>query len=285
MLCDESSAIVALVPAFQTALTALKAKIAEIDETEEQSSLSIAGISADKKNFKEAACTNTVDIAGMVYAYAVATTNQTLKQEVKLSPTKLRRTGDAAFAPFCQAVHDRAFEHKTALADYGVTDELLLNLQKSINDFASAAPKPRTAIGKRKTRRTSLIQLFRELDEILNERMDALMGKFRTSHPEFYQTYFNLREIVDPSTTVTQLKGRVTDAVTGSPVKGAVITIVESGKTAKTDSSGEYTIKPADHGKVTVRVTAQDYAPFENDEIEIKLGDIRHLDEALVKLD
>jgi hypothetical protein len=114
--------------------------------------------------------------------------------------------------------------------------------------------------------------------------MDNLMGKFRASHPEFYQTYFNLREIVDPSTTATQLKGIISENGSATPIKGANVTIVELGVAAVTDSKGEYSIKPINHGKFTVRITKDGYQPFENDEIEIKMGDIRHLDVSLVSI-
>lgn len=279
---NENTALVATIAAFQTAFDALKAKIVEIDDTAELSSLSIAGITTEKKNFKETVCQLTFDIAGMVYAYAVENANSTLKQEMKFSISQLKRKGDAELVQFCQAIHDRTFEIKEALKNYGITDDLLTAQQTAIDDYAAASPRPRTAIGKRKTRKEIIVQLFREMDEILNDRMDALMGKFRTSEPEFYQTYFNLREVVDPSTTTTQLKGFIKDAADNKPIKAATVTVVELNLNTKTDSSGEYAFKPINHGKFTVKITAEGYQPFEDDEIEIKMGDIRHLDVSLV---
>ncbi len=282
LFCDEFPSVVSQVTAFQNAVTALKAKVAEIEETAELSSLSLAGITADKKNFKETVCQLTVDIAGMISAYAVETSNSTLKQEVNLTISRLKRKSDTELVLICQAVHDRAVEFKAELGDYGVTNDMTAELQTAITNYADASPKPRTAIGKRKTRKEIIKQLFRELDEILKDRMDALMGKFRTSKPEFYQTYFNLREIPDPSTTTTTLKGIITDSSNATPIKGAVITVVELAKTATTDSKGEYSIKPIEHGKHTVTIAKDGYQTFEDDEIEIKLGDIRHLDVSLV---
>jgi hypothetical protein len=280
-LCDESTAIIALVAAFQTALTSLKAKIAEIEDTAELSSLSLTGIAVEKKNFKEQLCLQTADIAGMIYAYAVASGNSALKAEVALPVSRLKRKSDTELIAISQAIHDRGIEHKSVLDDYGITIELLAGLQAAIEDYAAAAPKPRTAISKRKTRKEILKQLFKELDEILNDRMDTLMGKFRTSHPEFYQTYFNLREIVDPSTTPTQLKGKITDAVTNAPVKNASIAIVELAKSTNSDSSGNYFFKPVEHGKFTVNVTAEGYANFQSTGVEVKLGANTTLNAAL----
>jgi len=279
---DENTAIFATVAAFQTALTALKEKIAAIDETAELSSLSIAGITADKRNFKENLCQLTTDIAGMIYAFAVEASNNALKQEVNLSVSVLKRKSDSELLQTCQAIHERGAENATALKNYGITPDLLTELQDAVTAFAAASPKPRTAIGKRKTRREIVNGLFKEMDGILNERMDTLMGKFRTTNPEFYQTYFNLREIVDPSSTTTQLKGTITDAADNKPIKNASVEIVQLAKTTKTDSAGEYTFKPVQHGKFTVKITAEGYQPYENEEIVVMMGDIRHLDVSLV---
>jgi hypothetical protein len=279
---NENTEIVSIVGAFQTALTVLKAKVAEIDETIEQVSASLSGITTDKLNLKQALSQFSADTAGMIYAFASANANNTLKQEVNFSAAKLLKKRDADLAALCQVIHDRGTEYVDSLNDYGINTELLRSLQSAINSFKDAVPKPRTAIGKRKTRKEILVQLFRELDEILNDRMDALMGKFRTTHPEFYRTYFNLREIKDTSTTATQLKGVITDSSTGAPVKGATIEVVELARTAKTGSTGEYFFKPIQFGKFTVKITAEGYQPFENDEIEIKMGDIRHLDVRLL---
>jgi hypothetical protein len=218
----------------------------------------------------------------MIYAYASEISNNTLKQEVNFTFAKLKRLRDTDIVPVCRMIAERAAENSGVLKDYGITADLLTDFQEAIDNYSTALPKPTTALGKRKTRKEMLKQFFREIDEILNERMDNLMGKFRTANPEFYASYFNLREFKDPSTTVTQLKGIVTDKSDDKPIKGAVITIVELAKTAKTDSAGEYSLKPIDHGNFTVRIEKEGYAPFENDEFEIKMGDIKHLDVELV---
>jgi len=281
MFCDENPAIVGLVIAFQNALTDLKAKVSEINETVEQVSSNLTGITADKAYLKQSLCELAADITGMIYAYAAENSNNTLKQEVNFSLSKLQRMRDGEIAPTCQIIHNRGVEFKTELDDYGVNPTLLTALQTAIDDYTSAIPRTRNAIGKRKTRREILNQLFKEMDKILNERMDNLMGKFRTSNPEFYETYFNLREVTDASTTTTQLKGIITDKSDDKPIKGVTIAIVTTGETAVTDSKGEYSFKPIIKGRHTVRINKDGYQPYENDELEVKMGDINHLDVSL----
>lgn len=281
---EENTAIISAVAAIVTAFDALKAKIIGIDDTAELNSLSIAGITTDKRNSKGNVCILTSDIAGMMSAYAAATGNNELKQETNLSVSKLKRKADAELIQTCQAIHDLANEIRTELADYGVTGAMISELQQKINEFAAEAPKPRTAISVRKTRREIINQQFDELDEILNDRLDALMGNFRTSHPEFYRTYFNLREIHDPATTPTQLKGVITDNADNSLLKNAIITIVELNKTAKSDTQGEYLFKPVAFGTYSVTVTKEGYQDFQTDGIEVKLGDITHLNVKLTAI-
>lgn len=109
------------------------------------------------------------------------------------------------------------------------------------------------------------------------------MGKFRTSHPEFYETYFALREIIVSSTTTTQLKDIITDAADATQLKDAVITVVELSKSTKSNTAGEYSFKPVAFGKFTVTVTKEGFDNFQADEVEVKLGDITHLDVELEK--
>ena len=281
-LCDDNNTIISTVAALVTALNELKAKTAEIDDTAQLAAVNLTGITTDKSNSRQNLCELSADIAGIVYAFAAENSNNTLKQEVNYPISKLQRVRDAEIALVCRTIYDRADEFKTELADYGITNEMLTELNTAITNYQAAAPKPRTAISNRKSRKEILKQLFRELDAILFDRMDKLIGKFRKSHPEFHEAYFNVRELIDPPTTTTQLKGKVTDSATNAPIKGALITVVQPNKTALTNSSGEYSIKPIEHGTVTVQVVKEGYQPYENDEIEIKMGDVLNLDVSLV---
>ena len=55
------------------------------------------------------------------------------------------------------------------------------------------------------------------------------------------------------------LAGIVTDAGTESPLKGVQVTIGETGQSAKTNSSGNYTINEVRVGDITVVATKRSY--------------------------
>ena len=280
--CDDNAAIIALTPAFQTAFNNFKAKIAAITTTTQQKDVALTGITVDKSSSKQTLAQIAVEIAGIVYAFASTTANNTLKQEVNFSLTTLLKTKADQLAPRCQNIHDKASANLAALADYGITPALLTNLQTAITNYAAEAPKPRTATSQRMTMNANLRNLFKEADAILRDQMDKLVVTFKTANPDFVQTYESNRIIIDPATTTTQLKGTVTNKADGSPIKGATITVVELSKTAKTDSFGKYLIKPITNGKYTIRATATGFNDFEADDVEVKMGTINNLEVELV---
>ncbi len=279
---DANPSIVSTIAALVTAVAAFKAIIAAIINAEQLTSVSLAGITVEKSNSKLTLAQLAADIAAIIVAYAVATNNPTLEAEVSYPITKLKRLRDEQLAPVCQIIHARALENKDALVDYGITTAKIAELQTAIADYAAKTPNPRTALGNRKTQSAGRRELFKQGDAILKKQIDNLIKNFRATEPEFHETYFNLREIPDAPTTNTQLKGTITDSADNQPIKSATVTIVELNKSTTTNSTGKYSFKPVEHGKYTVTVTKEGYQPFENDEIEVKLGDIKHLDVSLV---
>jgi hypothetical protein len=280
---DANADIVSTIAALAAAVTAFKAIITAIIGAEQLTNVNLTGIAVDKSTAKLTLAQTAADIAAVIGAFAAATGNGTLEAEVKYTFNKLKRMRDEQLAPVCQIIHDRAVENETALADYGITTAKITGLQRAITDYAAKTPNTRTAVGNRKTQTAQRQELFRQGTTILKKQIDNLIKNFRITEPNFHETYFNLREIKDPSKTTTTLKGIITDRADGKPIKNALITIVQLAKTAKTDSTGEYSIKPVEHGKYTVIVTAEGYQTFESDEVEVKLGDIKHLDVSLMK--
>ncbi|CAN5542538.1 hypothetical protein BH10ACI1_BH10ACI1_26700 [soil metagenome] len=280
--CDNNPAIIGLVVAFQTVFAIFKAKIVEIINATQLVDLSLQGITADKTNRKQNLAQMAADIAGINFAFASANGNLMLKQEMNLKFNKLITTRDDQLAPRCQNIYARATENLEALRDYGIQAPQLAAFQTAINEYQAVTPKPRTAVSQRKAQNANLRRLFKEADAILNDQMDRLVVNFRVSNPDFVAQYFSNRQIIDPATTTTQLRGKVTAKSDGAPIHNAEITVVELSKTVNTNITGNYSIKPIANGKYTIRVIKPDFNDFEIFEFEVKLGDVTTLNVALV---
>lgn len=273
---DTNASIIAAVPALVTVVAAFKAIIVSILEMTELTDLNLSGIAAAKSDSKQHLARITSDYADIISAFASATKNAALKEEVNYSYHKLSKMRDESLVPVCRIVHARAEENLDALRDYGITPQKLTLLDNAINDYAAKSPKTHAAIANRQAHNANLRELFKQADDILKNQMDGLMKNFRTSHPDFYNAYLAAREIIDPHTTVTQLKGSVFDTE-DKPLKGAIVTIIELNKSAKTNTKGEYLFKPVEHGKFTVTITKDGYQIYQKEEVELKIGKIAHL--------
>lgn len=280
-LCDDFPAIIALIPALAAAVTELKAHIAEILSLDQAIGTDLKGITRDKSVLKSELARFASTVAGAIYAYASFINNNTLAQEVNTNTTKLLRMRDDSLAPRCQAIHDKALELRTELADYNINAQTLTELQTAIDNYQTSTPKQRTAVTDRKVLLKRQTAVFKKIDELFTKRMDKLVATLSPTHPEFVAKYESDREVADPHTTVTQLKGTVKDTA-GIPIKNATVTVVELNKTAKSDTLGKYVFKPIPNGKYTIKAAAAGFNDVEIEDVEIKVGEIKYSDVTLV---
>lgn len=138
-----------------------------------------------------------LEVAGAVFAYGSDIGSAELQAKVDYSLSDLRQARDTDVATPCQGIHDTANSHLAALADYSVDANTLADLQAKINAYGAMVAKPRSARSKKSAARTSLNTEFAEADKVLNDKLDRLMAKFRSSQPVFYSAYRTAREIVD----------------------------------------------------------------------------------------
>lgn len=209
--CDKHADIFAITPAFQTAFNNFKAKIAEINRISQHQEAIWENITANKCNARQTLCQTTSEVAGLIFAFASATSNNALKQEVNYSFTALFKTKDEQLAPRCQEIYDKGIANLSELGNYGITAQTLDNLQTAINNYLECAPKTRVIAEERKAFRTKIETLFDEADTILREQMDKLVVTFREGYFEFVKKYELKRVIISSglSTSVLETQSKL----------------------------------------------------------------------------
>ena len=182
-------------PAFVSAVVDFGEKLEGIILAVERQETAITGVRSDKLVAQELMITSALAVSGSVFAYASATNNQTLKEAVNYSYSSLRYVRDTISAERCKIIHSQALAEVANLADYGITAATLTELDELIDSFADLLPAPRVAITSRKGATSGLVDLIKDIDLILNERLDMLMPQFKESNLEFYKHYFDSRLI------------------------------------------------------------------------------------------
>jgi hypothetical protein len=276
--CTDNAAVVASVPAFETALNVFNVKVSAIIAAAQQEDVVTKGITVDKTEAKKTLCRLTTDIAAPIFAYASSTSNNKLKQEVNFSYSDLLRTKDDVMAPRCQNIKDIGMANLSGLKPYGITSAGLDALQTEIDNYQVKVPTPRNSAAQKKTIRENIKSLIKEADLVLKEQLDKTVVGFKASNPDFVSTYKTNRVIIDPGKSTTTLKGVILNSMDKSPVSGATILVVETGNKSSGNQKGSYEIKPVPAGIYTISISAPKYNSKTVKEVTVKQGQNTTLD-------
>lgn len=237
---DDNTAKVATVPALVTVAASFKTTAEAISNTAEQQATITTGITPDKNDTRETLRSTTVNLAGILYAYANSVNDIVLKERSKITYSMLRVLKDDELAERAQTIHDDANTNIASLPPFGITAAVLTSYQTLIDTYSAKSPAPRAAQSQQVALTEQLKTLFRQADSTLKESMDKIMLNFKTTDPQFFNTYTAAREIIDAGSSKTKAVGTVIADPGNIPVDGAIITVQDRAYTATSNASGTY---------------------------------------------
>jgi len=267
------TAITTPLPNYTTNSTTFVNTIPQIQAVAEQQKISKKGVTDNKNILKENLIVTTADYARKLGVYAKFTNNATLAQEVKFTEGKLRQVADTAVKDYAQIVYDRAQPIVATLATYGITAATQTALLAAITAYNASIGKPSVSRTESSQTTKQLETLFKTAETAL-ANMDAAVEIVRISQPVFYTGYKNARKVVETGIGSLAVKGLVTDATTGEPVKGATLSFALDGNNGmakaaksatesvvkKTAEKGGFNIKSLPSGVYTVTIKKVGYA-------------------------
>lgn len=276
--CKPYAAITANLPNFTTNLATLESTILQIQSVAEQQKIDKKGGTVSKTQLAASLITLAADNARKLSAYAKFSNNQILLGEVRISESSFKNFSDTDLKDYAQIIYDRAQNNIAGLTNYGITETTQTAFLTAINAYNTvlAAPRVNTTITSQATKQ--LVILFKTADAAL-ANMDAAVEIIRLSQPNFYNGYRSARKIVNTGIGYLAVKGTVTDAVSGEPLKGANITFSPNGEdatlkaatngisscskevilTKRTAEKGGFNIKSLSEGNYTVTIKKNGY--------------------------
>ena len=132
---EDNNGIWSGTPAMVTLKTEFDANVGSIEAALAIQVKDITGYAKAKAASLEKLVSKTLQVAGAAMAYAEATKNPGLSEEMNISASELRNYRDAVVAQRCQGVHSAATTNLAALAGYGVVAADLTELQADIDAF------------------------------------------------------------------------------------------------------------------------------------------------------
>ena len=241
----------------------------EISDNVEIQTSSRTGYRVQKDKYKGFMVDSGMEVANRGKAFAQNTNNPVLLAKFTFTRNELLRQKDTVCPVICKGIFDLATEYSTELVPYGVTSGMLTDLQEKTDTYNAYIPKPRVNITVKKVATANIARLVGEC-ELAFEQIDTLVNMTQNTHPEFFTTYFNNRNIIDTGARVQAIRGHTTD-INNLPL-GKVTVIIEQDeviiKKKKTTAKGNFIVKSLASGVYTITFSKPGY---KNLKIEIAI--------------
>ncbi|MBI1287142.1 MAG: hypothetical protein GC178_06130 [Flavobacteriales bacterium] len=277
----DNQTVIDTVPARAAAFAQLNANITAINSRVAGQSATSKGVTLDKKAVRAALDNLTHATVSSARAWAIATGNNTLAEELNYPLSDIERIKDDTMQGFCDYRIQIVNDNLVALADYGIDATTVTAWQDALDAYVAVLEAPRVAINTKHLNTVGLKELFSQTAKLFKEQLNPLMVPFKTSDPELYAAYQQACIIIDRGSTSSKTVPVPADTIeigayihssdTDLPIAGATLTIVIATDvepvTATTDADGFLNmtikgLKPDTTGNFDTTITAAGYDPI-----------------------
>ena len=190
-------AIWTMIAAIMALFDLLKAKIQLVRDLRQIQEKDNTGVTKRKGNVRKQMEEKGINMIRKLVMFAVATENTELDANINYTASDLSVASENRVADIIRLVYETANAHKSELAAYGVTDEMLELLLTLHQQFLVAMPETREKLTLSSTATKNINTLITEISELQRTKLDRLIAGFADTNPDFYQQYKNARKIVD----------------------------------------------------------------------------------------
>jgi hypothetical protein len=176
--------------AFAQGIDRLETIVGEIDAIGVQQAKDIKGITENKNAMLDVLRDETVDVAGAVYAYAVASGNKELAAKVNFKESTLSKMKAHELVTAAAIVLEEAAKlTPEVLTERGISAAELTSMNEAYTKYRKANDEPREAVIDRSGHTQKLTDLFDEAAELKKSTLDRLIAQFKRKSPDFYEKY------------------------------------------------------------------------------------------------
>ena len=240
-LATVPAATIAGMPQFEVVLQKFTDTVLEIRQQSEWQTQNRVGERILKDEYRMTMCVQAVTISSRIKGYAINTGNVVLREEMSMRISYLLNMADTVAADVCQFVQEKGVLLLTDLTTYGVTQDMLNDLDKSIGDFRNSIPKPRMGIVSRKRATEEMKLLFYKCDVLL-KAIGSLVDMLQFEDSEFYAAFYSSRRIIKPAYRTLSISGQITDE-NGMPLQKVMVSLQDTLIERKTSDKGGFDIK------------------------------------------
>jgi len=184
-------------PAFVSVFNTFTEKLVQLETLGYNQAFIALGVGKVKSKKRKEASELVIPISNALKAYAQSVGNESLKQKMNFPPSNLLYKSDFRVNQLISFVIEKAELHLAELGDFGVSQQMLDELNNVHDELRIIFNAPRKAIIDRKLITTQIKGLVGDLDTMLRRQLDLLAGVLKPSELEFFTSYKNARVIID----------------------------------------------------------------------------------------
>ena len=197
MNLDTNKAIWSPMKAAVDTMAELDAMLGDLAKKTGKQKAPTAGAAGAKENVRLDYEAKILEIGDQLASIAAAANDPALAAQVQFSKAGLGKLPDDDLETTGKRVATLAQANMAALADHLVTAADVAELEGLTADFDAIKNQPRTAIAGRAGETATLPDLITAATNLLRDRLDKQMTKFRQTNPEFYAGYQSARVVVN----------------------------------------------------------------------------------------
>jgi hypothetical protein len=199
-LLDANSDKTTAVPAFAGTIAKLKGTLQGIKSKATEVEGASAGKVATKNQAEDELLNVLMPVSSALFVLGGAQKDLELKEKANVSESALRKMRDTELVGKASLLLSLANQRAKALGGYGISPEMLTDLEGKISSFSASIGQRESSVAERVGARANLLELFDVADRTLTEELDRMMELVRGSQTQFYNEYFAARVIKDLGT-------------------------------------------------------------------------------------
>ncbi|TDN98313.1 hypothetical protein [Sunxiuqinia elliptica] len=185
------------IPVMVTVKNELDELIQRIEQKNEETDAASLGTTAQKETTRQTLTEKAVTVSGILQAFAAFNDDLPLAEKVKLTKSDLLTCRETDVESLVRPVIELARKRLGNLADFMLTEDMLVETETSLDSFKALIGQPRTIRNQAFAAINMLEELMDQTDALLKQKLDKLMIRFEFSDSVFFEEYTRARVIVD----------------------------------------------------------------------------------------
>ena len=175
--------------AFVNAFNLFKQKISELNDAVERQEQLKVGYTLQKRSKLIAMADAAYVIKSAIQAWASDQKDDAVFGSVAYSRSELTYGSSIKCRDNCKKIYNVSMANAASIKTYGVLQPQIDALLVLVNAFTDVISKPKNMKGEEKEAGKLVKKLFREIDDIVENKLTKLMENFRISAPIFYNQF------------------------------------------------------------------------------------------------